>query len=361
MDEHSKKKGAKLAASVVGSAAVIAAGLSTATAIIMKRQFGKGSYPDRRFSFKYRYDPDYIKTHTRENVQFKSGANTLQGYIYGMENKDPKGLLVFAHGIYTGHESYINQLMWFVDRGWRVFAYDATGSCTSEGNYTVGLVQSALDLDKALDYAATDPRLSGLPVCLMGHSWGGYAVSAVLNFDHEVKAVAELSGYAYPKEMLDLGARGLLGKVMGHVFEPFSHGYNDLVFKEYRDLNAVDGINKRNIPVLVIHGELDDFVDYKKVSILSKRGKITNPNVEYVTLTGEFADHNNFFNSEQANLYIKKFNEKLNKIKQDVYDGFIPDDDYAKLFTAADKTITNRVNTQLLELIEKFFLKALSE
>ncbi|MCR4645294.1 MAG: alpha/beta hydrolase, partial [Oscillospiraceae bacterium] len=118
--------------------------LCLATIGIMRINFGRGEYPDRRYYSFYWFDPDYSDTHTRENVQFTSGKNTLQGYIYGLDNLDTdaaKGLIVFAHGIGAGHENYINQLMWFADRGWVVFAYDATGSCTSEGSGTVGLVQ----------------------------------------------------------------------------------------------------------------------------------------------------------------------------------------------------------------------------
>ena len=47
-----------------------------------------------------------------------------------------------------------------VDHGWRVLAYDATGSCESEGEGTVGLVQSALDLDAALTYVENNASLS---------------------------------------------------------------------------------------------------------------------------------------------------------------------------------------------------------
>ena len=346
---------------VIGTAcglAAAAAGLSGATAVIMKKQFPRGEYPDRSETAYYRFEPDFSDTHRRENVQFKSGENTLQGYIYGLENSEPKGLLVFAHGIYAGHESYIDELMWFADRGWLIFAYDATGSCTSEGEGTVGLVQSALDLDKALDYVESDSRLSTHPVCLLGHSWGGYAVCAVQNFDHKLAAAAELSGYADPAEMLELGSERAVGKALTKVFRPFALGYNKLMFWENAGLNAVEGINKAAIPMLIIHGENDDYVDYSRVSILSKEKQITDPYARFMTLRGKYADHNDFFNSERSNLYQEPFRQRLEELKKE-YGGNVPKEIREQLIAEEDPEIVNEVNEELLTAIEDHFLQAL--
>ena len=332
--------------------------LCVSTVFIMHSQFPRYDYPDRRFYTYYRYDPDFIDSYPRENVQFTSGENLLQGYIYGADNPDPKGLLVFAHGLTTAHEGYIDQLIWFVDQGWQVFAYDATGSGTSEGSGTVGLVQSALDLDAALTFAESDDRLNALPVCLLGHSWGGYAVTAVLNFDHDITAACSLSGYAYPIEMLDVGAEFTVGKPLAGVFHPFAAGYNRIVFGDNAGLNAVDGINKSGIPVLVMHGEHDDFVVYDRVSILSKQAQITNPRAEFVTLTGEYATHNDFFNSDASNEYIKAWNEQSNELAEQ-YGGKIPDDVRESLYSQVDRTIVNDINKALLEEIDDFYTGAI--
>ena len=327
------------------------------TAYRMKQSFGRGGYPDRRFSNQKRYDPDYSVSHSRYEVSFRSGKNTLHGFIYGMENAAPKGLLVFAHGITVGHESYINQLMWFADRGWRVFAYDATGSATSEGKGTVGLVQSALDLDKALSYAETDDRLKDLPVYLLGHSWGGYAVCAVLNFDHKIKAAASLSGYAYPNEMTLLGTEQNIGKAGAAIFAPYVKGYNFTKFGKYTNLNAVDGINRSGLPVLVIHGENDTYVDIDRVSIYSKREKITDPNAEFYLLRGRYADHLSFFKNDAANDYLKEFDRRHEALAAE-YGGKIPDDLQERFVKSFNKRMVNSINTDLLELIEEFYDRA---
>ena len=357
------KKARQILLIVLGAVLLLIGILSIVTGIIMQNTFSRGSYPDRRFYSYYWYDPDYSSTHSRENVQFTSGKNTLQGYLYGMEHleKDaepPKGLIVFSHGIGSGHESYINTLMWFVDHGWVVFAYDATGSCTSEGSGTVGLVQSALDLDAALQFAEQDGRFEGLPVCLLGHSWGGFAVCGVQNFDHDLTAVCSISGYAYPLEMLQQGAAKTVGKPLAAVLQPFIWSYHTATFGSEADLNAVDGINRSGIPVLVLHGDKDPTVPYEGISILSKQAQITNPHVRYETITGPYATHNSFFSSDAANAYKKEFNEQGQKIAEQ-YGGNVPDDVREAAYASADKPLINEVNLELLTTIEQFYLDAI--
>ena len=349
----SKKKLIALAAAAVPIAAVGAAG--AVTAVMMKKNFNRGTYPEKNRSTHYWYDPDYIAKHPRLNVEFESGKNTLQGYIYGLENENPKALLVFAHGIGVGHEMYINSLMWFVERGYLLFTYDATGSCTSDGSGTIGLVQSALDLDSALTYAEHCERFEGLPVVLLGHSWGGYAVGAVQNFNHSLTAACTISGYADPLEMLELGAE-ITTQKPGFVksMHPFIWGYNKAMFGPNSALNAVDGINRSNVPTLIMHGELDAYVDYRKVSILSRKEQITNPNVEYCTLTGPYANHEDIWRSEKANDYLKAFREKIDDLKK-THSGEALEQALDEAYAAADKTVTNEPNAEMLGQVDAFY------
>ncbi|MBR6420052.1 MAG: alpha/beta fold hydrolase [Oscillospiraceae bacterium] len=350
-----KKAYKRILAGVSALAVLTVAGGSIATAVIMQKRFDRAAYPDRKLSAYYLYE-DFAGRYPRENVQFTSGGNTLQGYFYGMENDGP--LLVFAHGIGTGHESYLNQLLWFVDRGWRVFAYDATGTCTSEGKGTKGLVQSVLDLDNALTFIEQDSRFSGVPVCVMGHSWGGYAAAAILEYDHKIAASASISGYAYPVEMLDKGAEDMLGSVLGTLFHPFAWGYNQIVFGKDAGRNAVDAANSSTTPLYVTHGELDELIPYDSIGIYGHRGEITNPNAEFHTVSGKYAGHTKLIYSDASNDYAAEFNEGYAKIAEQYPDG-VPDDVRAAELAKADTGIVNQPNEALLSEIETFFLKHL--
>lgn len=330
---------------------LIAALFTAATVVVsvnMDANFGRGDYSDPRFTLDYYYE-HYKADYPRVEVSFKSGENTLRGFIYGAEND--KALLVFAHGLGNVHEGYMKELLWFVDRGWRVFAYDATGSGYSEGGGTRGLPQSALDLNEALTFAENDERLSGLPVYLMGHSWGGYAVTAVLNFGHDIKGVASIAGYAEPVQMIYEFAGGVAGDLRPLLY-PSICLYNKLRFKEYAALSAVDGINKSNIPVLIFHGTSDAMIGYNESAIMNHRGEITNPHVQYVTLEG--ITHSGMFYTAEALAYKSEFSERRGKLL-DKYNGDIPETELAALYDSADKDLVNTPNEELLTKIESFF------
>ncbi|MGN1339666.1 MAG: alpha/beta hydrolase [Oscillospiraceae bacterium] len=345
-----KKKHKHLAVkiTVIALAVVILlfAVLTIVVAVLMNMKFGRGDYISQQLSANYYY-PKYESDYPRVNVSFKSGENTLQGYIYGADND--KALLVFAHGINSGHEVYMKSLLWFVDNGWRVFTYDATGSGHSEGAGTMGLPQSAVDLDAALDYIEADPELSVLPRFLMGHSWGGYAVTAVLNLGHEVDGVASVSGYAEPIEMIYEFAGQMIGgaRVLAY---PSMWLYNKLLFGEYAGLSAVDGINCTDTPVLIIHGTEDEVIGYEESAIMHKRDLITNPSVEYLTLEG--CNHKDMFDTPEGIVIKQEIKETISGMKQEREPS---ESEIAAVYQSADLDAANQPNAEFLSQIESFF------
>lgn len=248
------------------------------THLVISGLFQRAEYSKYHIGYKYDY---YKKDYSRINVSFKSGENTLQGYIYG--SKNDKGLIVFAHGIGCGHEYRLSEITWFVDMGWRVFAYDGTGCCTSEGNGIKGLPQSALDMDSALTFVEND-------------------------------------------------------------------------FGSNSDISAVDGINKSNASVLVIHGKNDEAVSFDRSSIISKSGKITNPNVEYYPIEGEYSTHIGVFYTGEANEYIKQLNdEKTEKAAEKYGSGEIPSEFLDEFYGAIDMEKATEPNIAMYEKINEFF------
>lgn len=346
-----KRLALRITVIVLSALVLLFAAATIVVSVNMNEQFGRGDYTPQQFTHNYYYE-HYENDYPRVNVSFTSGENMLQGYIYGAEND--KALLVFAHGIGSGHESYMKSLLWFVDNGWRVFAYDATGSGSSEGAGTKGLPQSALDLDAALDYIEADPELSALPRFLMGHSWGGYAVTAVLNFGHEVDGVASVSGYAEPVEMIYEFASGVVGDFRPLIY-PSICLYNKLLFGEYAGLSAVDGINSTDTPVLVIHGTEDETIGYEESAIMHKRELITNPNVQFLTLEG--CTHNGMFDTPEGAAIKQEIKETVREIK--AQNGST--DEIAEVYRTADLDTVNQPNAEFLSQIESFFEEILEK
>ena len=340
----------------LGAILILFATVMLITHRIMQSNFGRGEYRPYPVA-EYHYN-HYKDAYPRRNVSFYSGKNRLQGYIFGEENT--KGLIVFAHGIHCGHESYIQEILWMVDRGWRVFAYDATGSCTSEGCGTIGLVQSALDVHAALTYVESDETINKLPICLMGHSWGGYAVAAGLYFDHNVKATASIAGYSDGMQMMMRYAGATMGKATV-LLRPFAYLEYRFLFGKHATLKAVDGINRANIPVMLVHGTGDELVRYDITGIVAHKDEITNPNVTIYPMSNQGQDgHMSIFHNEKSVEEIAHFNERISELQQK-YGEDIPVEERQKVLADTDLELYNLPNDKLLEDINTFFEKALKQ
>ena len=322
------------------------------TASNMKKNFGRGEYPEKELTATWLYD-HYEKEYPREEVSFKSGENTLKGFIYPAD--DEKGVIVFAHGIGSGHELYMSLITRLIDCGWTVFAYDATGSGYSEGEGSKGLAQSVIDLDKAFDFAESDPRLKDKPKFVLGHSWGGYASAAVLNFDHDIKACVTMSGYNSPYEEIAETGDDLYGAA-GKLLHPIIWIYNKATFGKDSSWTAVDGINKAGIPVTVIHGTKDDIIAYDGAAIIAHKDNITNPNVKYVTYSEEGRDgHSSYFYTPEYKEYYEKEVDPAWQELQDKYGDDIPREENIKFIESIDRELYNGFNQELIDLIDDFF------
>lgn len=247
---------------------------------------------------------DAADRYPRRELFFYSGKRRLAGFVYG-ENESGD-MIVLSHGIHSSHETYFGTIRALVDRGWMVFAFDNTGAGDSEGEDGVGLAQGPLDLHAALTFIEKDPALSKKRKFLLGHSQGGYAVCAVLNFKHEIAGVVSLSGFATPYEMEKEYGTRLFGKSTMLLY-PFLLIAEFRRFGFLRSLSAVDGINGTDITVLIAHARKDSIVDFYGSGLISHKSKITNPNVRYMPLAyKEREDHENFFYSLEGNREVVK-------------------------------------------------------
>ncbi len=294
----------------------------------------------------------------RETVTFASGSETLTGYIYG-KDKPAKGLVVISHGLGGYSEGYINETKYFVDNGFMVFAYDNTGSGASTGDSCIGLVQSALDLDSALTYVEQNAVFDGLPICLYGHSWGGFATTAVLNLDHDIAAVASLAGYNDSIQEMTYVGKSLIGS-FAYVEKPFIWLTLRLTFGDKMNLTAAEGINRAvNTAVMIVQGDQDDFVGFDGPCIYANRDKITRTDVKYVLLEGR--EHGDLMMdySEERLAYMEKLDAEYQEMLEQ-YQDEIPDEILKAWNDTIDKKLTSQLNTELFEDIVDFYMQAIA-
>lgn len=298
---------------------------------------------------------DVKREYPQELLRFKSGKNMLQGYLLGKENT--KGLVVVVHGLGGGAEGYLTPILYFLNQGYQVFAYDNTGYHLSEGKNCVGLPQAVEDLDAALSFVEQEPRFAGLPVYLFGHSWGGYAVGAVLNFNHKVKAVVSVSGFSNPNKMIVEWAKRMAG-VWAYLAIPFLVLHQRLSFGKKMDIMAVNGINKADVPVLLVHGSKDTTVRLDGSATFSLKEEITNQKVRYILWDKEQQNgHLDVLYQAGAKAYglqiSKEYSELLKKTKNK-----LTEEDKAEFFANVDKETSSAPNEELMKKIVEFYEQA---
>ncbi len=318
---------------------------------------------DQVDNLQYMYDEKYKADYPRRQVSFPSGSETLAGYIYGEEND--KALAVFSHGIFSGPDEYLPIITYMVDHGYRVFAYDYTAYNNSTGDSAHGLPQSALDLHAALNYIEKDEELSRLKKVTFGHSWGGFASVAVLNFDHDVAAACAMSGFNDSHTMAMEAAVGLLGGFVGNCLSPFIRAMDRRLFGEYATLNAVDGINRAGIPVLITHADKDETITYNNGSIICHRDEITDPYVEYVTITeSPRNNHNDFFLTCESAAATQRFRAGYSEIEKKYGKGFppvVPQEIKHEYYSKGDKELCNQPSLEYFDTVCSFFDRALDK
>jgi len=358
-NQQEKKKGTlKMVAIGIVAITIVFSIISMIVVIfIYNGQFPRYDRPDMTVTLGLIYD-ELEAEYPRELVSFNSGNTRLQGYVYGQNHE--MGLVVVAHGIGGGADSYLAQITYFVDQGWRVFAYDATGSFDSEGKTTKGFPQALVDLDAALTYINTQEAFASLPILLFGHSWGGYAVANILHYDYEIASVATVSGANSAMEMIVEQGRRMMG---GFIYTqyPFLWLYQTILFGKTASLKAVDAINGSNVPILIIHGTEDDVIAYEESSIISKANAMTNPNVRTISLSAPGqSGHNNLFRSKAAMAYI----DEINVVYRTLYDQHaqhIPYEIKQDFYAELDRALAQDINRELMDEIHAFFLESIKK
>lgn len=280
----------------------------------------------------------------------------LQGYLYGEGNK---GIIVVAPGLESGADDYLSLIMSLTDMGWRVFSFDTTGSFRSEGEDSVGFCQETEDLYAALDIISHHKELKNLPLFLVGHSRGGYAVACALESDYDIKGIATISGANSPMEITIDTSKNYIGN-FAYAGYPFLYAYQSMLFgTEMTGMKASESISNSDCPTLIIQGMNDTVTPPDTCSIYAHSDEIENPNVQYITFVNDNQNgHTNLLYSQEAVIYGKEIDRQYKELSEKYPEG-IPEDIAESFYDSIDSQKLNEPNTALVEEINNFFEEAL--
>ena len=314
--------------------------------IAIKKVFKREKWPKRTFLMHYT-DLDF--DFPRKEYKFKSGKNTLQGYLYGENNK--KGLVIYVCGLSIEHSSYISEVIALVNRGYKVFTYDFTGTGASEGDKQISVHIQAVDASNCLTFIENNPDFKGENIFLYGHSMGAYGVAVNSNTHHHVKAIASISGFYSPVKCL-VDVTKTKSKVLAFFLHPNFFFFQLCHYGKVGIRNAIKDLKETNIPTFIVHGTNDEMVNFKTTSIISKKDKIKNPKVTYKVMDDPLhSSHTSVIASTEA---VKYQIEKKNKLKE-LMKTHSKDDSMDIILKDFVKKRFNQANQNLMEEIDNFF------
>jgi dipeptidyl aminopeptidase/acylaminoacyl peptidase len=203
----------------------------------------------------------------------------LQGLLYLPDASSRKGSgpppVVFqVHGGPTGQSvaSFDNAAQYYADRGIAVFKPNVRGS-TGFGRTCVTLddqnkrLDSVRDLVDMLAFFKADGRVDATRAAVIGGSYGGYMVNAVVGaYPDSFAAGVSIFGIGNWVTGLEVASPGLRASDKIE--------YGDIADPEWRqfytEISPVNNADKIKVPMLYAHGMMDPRIDISETEVMVK-------------------------------------------------------------------------------------------
>lgn len=203
-------------------------------------------YPDKR-----QYINPNLLYYKREDIFFETTDKVkLHGWFF--PSKDNKATIIFLHGNAENIGTHVNSVLWLIEEGYNVFAFDYRGYGKSDGIPTVLGVH--VDAESAIEYILKKDGINK-NIIIFGQSLGGaIAITTVANsnFKDKIKGIIVESSFAgYRSVAKDKISDFWFKKILGY---PLIFLINDDFSPEY----YVEQISP--IPILFLHGCDDKIV-----------------------------------------------------------------------------------------------------
>ena len=213
--------------------------------------------------FNKRFTPLNIDSYTKEEFNLKTKrieinhkGKYIRGYLYFYGNYDKNKIIVFAHGMDSSKESYIQEIQYLAKSGYLVLGFDYFGTNESDG-VLKGFSNSLYSLDIVINYIKNDDELKNMEIYVIGHSWGGYATLNITKFHNDIKKIIALAPAISFNMMLkdDKLKMNLLLRLIVLLIEKIKFG-------KYYINNTIKNIDKYNGKIMVIQSEDDPIVSF---------------------------------------------------------------------------------------------------
>lgn len=228
---------------------------------------------------------DFDGLRRREYNFTSSLGHTLAGAFYYYDDFDKNRLIVFEHGMGSGHTGYMTEIERLCREGYRVFSYDHTGCMKSGGESTNGFAQSLRDLDDAVKALRADPEYSALSISVVGHSWGGFSTLNISAIHPDIEKCVAMSGFISVEQILKGFFKGILSPFYKKILALEKKSNPD-----YTRYNAADTLRSTKTKMFIIHSDDDKTVSVKNNFDILQKELSDKTNIKFMRLNGK--NHN---------------------------------------------------------------------
>ena len=206
-----------------------------------------------------------------ENVGFMSKGVRLSGCFAPAYSRNPRRpTIILVHGWSNDSVDMLPLAYRLIQEDFSVFLFDVRGHGVSGQDGNVTLLTFAQDIRAAVDYLQTRDDVDMNSLGLIGHSVGGSGAIVAASEDERIRAVVAASAFADPEALL----RDFM--VRSHIPSwPFPWLVRRFI--EHRLGRSFESIAPRNrigritVPLMLIHGESDNFIPQSNLEILYGR------------------------------------------------------------------------------------------
>lgn len=215
-----------------------------------------------------------LEGYNYNKIEFPNhNKKTLRGWFIKSKNNPTNKTLFVLHGWTRTRLNYLDQIKFFVDSGFHVFAYDQIAHGDSDKGLITFGESEGLDLLDAVNYSREINEVNQEKIGVIGFSLGtGTAIYAIANSKNSVFKAAVLEG-AFANSF-DVGEKILIGKY-GHFFGKligyafFTFGTKIWSLGKFKHANTAEKISEiTNTPIMIIRGKNDALVSDKSATLL---------------------------------------------------------------------------------------------
>lgn len=245
-----------------------------------------------------------------EPLEFKLGKHLLKGFMYHYDNYDNDKIIIFCHGMWSNHNSYLQDIEYLCRNSYQVFAFDYEGTSISEGKNIRGLGNSLRSLDYAIKFIKE--KYPNKEIYVMGHSWGGFAATNIVKYHKDIKGIIAMAPFCNVYTcLLSFMPKGL------KILTPFIFLIEYFKIGKYVFSSSIKSLKNYNGKVLIVFSNDDKFVNSNKNSYLIKNNY---PNFEYIITNNK--NHNPNYTDEAVKKLIE-FQDTIAKLPSEKKEEYI--------------------------------------